>query len=165
MSKGDQGALGRWYCCGSVKSAESEIGGRSWIVSYTYQRQVCGLSDCYGHSFIQDVDRIASKDYQPNDDDVIRARLRTLAFREPYILLEWRDIYWFANWTFVDLTTSLTNDTAIWLKLTKIWPKRSVRSHIKASKYCWSQVWKYVGKLRNDRQAWPDLAMPTCFVI
>ena len=33
-------------------------------------------------SFIMDSDRIARRDYQPTDDDVIRARLRTLGVQE-----------------------------------------------------------------------------------
>lgn len=33
-------------------------------------------------SFINDTDRIANRDYQPTDDDVIRARLRTLGVQE-----------------------------------------------------------------------------------
>ena len=33
-------------------------------------------------SFINDSDRIARRDYQPTDDDVIRARLRTLGVQE-----------------------------------------------------------------------------------
>jgi len=33
-------------------------------------------------SFINDADRIASQDYNPTDDDVIRARLRTLGVQE-----------------------------------------------------------------------------------
>lgn len=40
-------------------------------------------SDIYfGKSFINDSDRIARRDYQPTDDDVIRARLRTLGVQE-----------------------------------------------------------------------------------
>lgn len=34
------------------------------------------------NSFINDSDRIARRDYQPTDDDVIRARLRTLGVQE-----------------------------------------------------------------------------------
>lgn len=36
----------------------------------------------YSISFINDSDRIANCDYQPTDDDVIRARLRTLGVQE-----------------------------------------------------------------------------------
>jgi guanine nucleotide-binding protein alpha-1 subunit len=41
-------------------------------------------------SFLQegDVDRIASRDYQPSDDDVVRSRLRTLGVQEHRILFE-----------------------------------------------------------------------------
>lgn len=35
-----------------------------------------------GKSFITESDRIARRDYQPTDDDVIRARLRTLGVQE-----------------------------------------------------------------------------------
>jgi len=33
-------------------------------------------------SFLDDLDRIARRDYQPSDDDVVRARLRTLGVQE-----------------------------------------------------------------------------------
>ena len=33
-------------------------------------------------SFLNDVERIASRDYEPSDDDVVRARLRTLGVQE-----------------------------------------------------------------------------------
>lgn len=33
-------------------------------------------------SFLNDIDRIASRDYEPSDDDVVRARLRTLGVQE-----------------------------------------------------------------------------------
>lgn len=39
-------------------------------------------------SFLQDVDRIARRDYSPSDDDVVRARLRTLGVQEHRILFE-----------------------------------------------------------------------------
>jgi len=34
------------------------------------------------HSFLNDLDRIATRVYQPSDDDVVRARLRTLGVQE-----------------------------------------------------------------------------------
>lgn len=34
------------------------------------------------HSFLNDAERIASWNYRPTDDDVIRARLRTLGVQE-----------------------------------------------------------------------------------
>lgn len=33
-------------------------------------------------SFLNDIERIAIRDYEPSDDDVIRARLRTLGVQE-----------------------------------------------------------------------------------
>jgi hypothetical protein len=33
-------------------------------------------------SFLNDIERIASRNYEPSDDDVIRARLRTLGVQE-----------------------------------------------------------------------------------
>ena len=33
-------------------------------------------------SFLDDIERIATKDYEPSDNDVIRARLRTLGVQE-----------------------------------------------------------------------------------
>ena len=41
-----------------------------------------------GISFLQDVGRIARRDYTPSDDDVVRARLRTLGVQEHRILFE-----------------------------------------------------------------------------
>lgn len=42
------------------------------------------LLTCVGGScsFLNDIDRIASRDYEPSDDDVVRARLRTLGVQE-----------------------------------------------------------------------------------
>jgi hypothetical protein len=34
------------------------------------------------YSFLNDVERIASRSYEPSDDDVVRARLRTLGVQE-----------------------------------------------------------------------------------
>lgn len=33
-------------------------------------------------SFLNDVDRIVARDYEPSDDDVVRARLRTMGVQE-----------------------------------------------------------------------------------
>lgn len=33
-------------------------------------------------SFLNDIDRIAVRDYEPTNDDVVRARLRTLGVQE-----------------------------------------------------------------------------------
>lgn len=40
------------------------------------------------HSFINDVERIAVSNYEPTDDDVIRARLRTLGVQEYKFIFE-----------------------------------------------------------------------------
>ena len=40
------------------------------------------------HSFLNDVDRIATKNYRPSDDDVVRARLRTLGVQEHHFVFE-----------------------------------------------------------------------------
>jgi guanine nucleotide-binding protein subunit alpha len=34
------------------------------------------------NSFLNDIERIAARDYEPSDNDVIRARLRTLGVQE-----------------------------------------------------------------------------------
>ena len=34
------------------------------------------------HSFLDDLDRIATHSYEPSDDDILRASLRTLGVRE-----------------------------------------------------------------------------------
>ncbi|KAF8816932.1 G-alpha-domain-containing protein [Phlegmacium glaucopus] len=51
------------------------------IVKETLVRRKVRLEDGPGY-FINDSDRIARRDYQPTDDDVIRARLRTLGIQE-----------------------------------------------------------------------------------
>ena len=40
------------------------------------------------HSFLNDIDRIATVNYTPSDDDVIRARLRTLGVQEHQFVFE-----------------------------------------------------------------------------
>ena len=40
------------------------------------------LVDRPSDSFLDDIERIATKDYEPSDNDVIRARLRTLGVQE-----------------------------------------------------------------------------------
>ena len=39
-------------------------------------------------SFLNDIDRIASSDYVPSDDDIIRARLRTVGVQELKFVME-----------------------------------------------------------------------------
>ncbi|KAF9481633.1 G-alpha-domain-containing protein [Pholiota conissans] len=51
------------------------------IVGEMLSRRKVRLEDAPGF-FINDADRIARQDYQPTDDDVIRARLRTLGIQE-----------------------------------------------------------------------------------
>ncbi|KDR78260.1 hypothetical protein GALMADRAFT_209667 [Galerina marginata CBS 339.88] len=51
------------------------------IVGETLNRRKVRLEDAPGF-FINDTERIANRDYQPTDDDVIRARLRTLGVQE-----------------------------------------------------------------------------------
>jgi len=40
------------------------------------------------YSFLNDASRIATNDYQPTDDDVVRARLRTLGVQEHRFVFE-----------------------------------------------------------------------------
>ena len=40
------------------------------------------------HSFLNDVKRVAARDYQPSDDDVVRARLRTMGVQEHRFIFE-----------------------------------------------------------------------------
>lgn len=49
----------------------------------------------YEYSFIQDAERIASNDYQPTDDDVIRARLRTLGVQEYRFVFDHGELLFF----------------------------------------------------------------------
>ncbi len=39
-------------------------------------------------SFLNDVDRIAVEDYEPSDDDIVRARLRTMGVQEYRFMFE-----------------------------------------------------------------------------
>jgi guanine nucleotide-binding protein subunit alpha len=39
-------------------------------------------------SFLDDIERIAAPDYEPTDDDVIRARLRTIGVQEYYLEMD-----------------------------------------------------------------------------
>lgn len=39
-------------------------------------------------SFLDDIDRIAKQEYLPSDDDILRARLRTVGIQEHKISLE-----------------------------------------------------------------------------
>ncbi|KZT24198.1 G-alpha-domain-containing protein [Neolentinus lepideus HHB14362 ss-1] len=45
------------------------------------------LEDASGF-FLDDIDRIATRDYEPSDDDVVRARLRTLGVQEHHLKFE-----------------------------------------------------------------------------
>ncbi|KIM41875.1 hypothetical protein M413DRAFT_139827 [Hebeloma cylindrosporum] len=51
------------------------------LITEMLNRRKVRLEDAPGF-FINDTDRIANRDYQPTDDDVIRARLRTLGVQE-----------------------------------------------------------------------------------
>lgn len=39
-------------------------------------------------SFLNDIDRIAVRDYEPSDDDIVRARLRTMGVQEYRFMFE-----------------------------------------------------------------------------
>ena len=41
------------------------------------------------HSFFSQLDRIATPNYEPNDDDIVRARLRTLTITEHRLKFEY----------------------------------------------------------------------------
>lgn len=38
-------------------------------------------------SFLNDIERVASSNYQPSDDDIVRARLRTVGLQEHKFVL------------------------------------------------------------------------------
>lgn len=40
------------------------------------------LFDIMVDSFLDDLDRVAARSYEPTDDDIVRARLRTLGVQE-----------------------------------------------------------------------------------
>lgn len=40
------------------------------------------------HSFLDDIARIAQRDYEPSDDDVVRSRLRTVGVQEYMLVME-----------------------------------------------------------------------------
>lgn len=42
----------------------------------------------FRHSFLDDVDRVAAHNYEPTDNDVLRARLRTVGVQEYRFTLE-----------------------------------------------------------------------------
>lgn len=42
-------------------------------------------------SFLDDLDRIATRNYEPSDDDIVRARLRTLGVQEYRIRFDGED--------------------------------------------------------------------------
>lgn len=46
------------------------------------------MPTCDAYSFLNDVDRIAARDYEPSDNDIVRARLRTLGVQEYNIKFE-----------------------------------------------------------------------------
>ncbi|KAF9000843.1 guanine nucleotide binding protein, alpha subunit [Cyathus striatus] len=50
-------------------------------VKSVLKRRELRLEDSAGF-FLDDLDRIATRTYQPSDDDVVRARLRTLGVQE-----------------------------------------------------------------------------------
>ena len=39
-------------------------------------------------SFLNDIDRITQRDYEPSDDDIVRARLRTVGVQEYKLVME-----------------------------------------------------------------------------
>lgn len=41
-----------------------------------------------GRSFLNDIDRIATRTYEPSDDDIVRARLRTTGIQEHRLTFE-----------------------------------------------------------------------------
>ena len=46
------------------------------------QKRLTDLPEKKNSSFLNDIERIATRDYEPSDNDVIRARLRTLGVQE-----------------------------------------------------------------------------------
>lgn len=59
--------------------------GRGWRrpLDCEFSYLVVGLELSKPHvSFLNDVDRIARRNYEPTDDDVLRARLRTTGVQE-----------------------------------------------------------------------------------
>ncbi|KAH9948058.1 G-alpha-domain-containing protein [Amylocystis lapponica] len=67
--------------------------------------------------FLDDIERIASRTYEPSDDDVVRARLRTLGVQEYNIVFENQkpsDMLMSKEWTIYDVGGSRTSRAA-WL--------------------------------------------------
>ncbi|EMD34917.1 heterotrimeric G-protein alpha subunit [Gelatoporia subvermispora B] len=62
-----------------------------------------------GGFFLNDVSRIATRDYEPSDDDIVRARLRTLGVQEYKIRFEKQNG---AEWSFYDVGGSRTQRIA-----------------------------------------------------
>ena len=52
-------------------------------------------------SFLDDLYRIANRDYEPTDDDVVRARLRTMGVQEYRFVFETGIHHQFVTWFFL----------------------------------------------------------------
>lgn len=78
--------MGRRCCTRDAEAKTIEARSHAWIVGSLSGVQ--GERADGGASFLHDVLRIARRDYTPSDDDVVRARLRTLGVQEHRILFE-----------------------------------------------------------------------------
>ena len=70
-----------------TRETQSSLGGKRRIVSFPLFR-VLTYHNIYLLSFLDDVERVAAIDYEPSDDDIIRARLRTMGVQEHHFLFE-----------------------------------------------------------------------------
>lgn len=82
MQRRHQGPFGGRSNTGDVDTKKSEDGRFARVVSRPPWSPPIHHDDQRCLSFLNDFERIASVNYQPTDDDVIRARLRTLGVQE-----------------------------------------------------------------------------------
>lgn len=80
--------MGRCAHTGDAEEEESPLSRCAGIVKFVHSLNSVEPNMSMIFSFLNDVDRIAVKSYQPPDDDIIRARLRTLGVQEYRFILD-----------------------------------------------------------------------------
>lgn len=83
MSERHDGALERRLYPRYLTTAENPGGGKEWFVR-TFFSAVMVASDLFSavHSFLDDLERVTALRYMPTDDDVLKARLKTVGVSE-----------------------------------------------------------------------------------
>ena len=76
---------------GLAEAEEDPYGALARVVSaadISLSRLVQLLIPNDASSFLNDIDRITQRDYEPSDDDIVRARLRTVGVQEYKLVME-----------------------------------------------------------------------------